>query len=158
MHSCLDFKLSGLNAKELKETGEDIKKWNSMKKSPKSMLVACNSMVCGLPGCAIVIAGLIKYLKDSGRENEIIEQRKYYHENEEECNEKYKELFSSQNTISDKIDEYISKLRTYNSPNLGNLISILEKAKLSNLLITIEGKDKTEKKLVIENIYQVLLN
>ena len=157
LYGCLDYKLSGLKIDELKPKELELEKWSLITRNPNEVVLTCDTFSCGLSGCVIFIAGVIKYLRESDRENIIQEQRKYYSENKEECDSHYNKLFeASLNIYADKIEEYINNLKTYDSPNLNKLTTILEKGRLKNLFIAIEGNDETEKTYIIRNIYNVL--
>ena len=157
--TCSELKIMDLEKDKLYMPNDNVEKWNmSVRRNPKIILLTCRNMNCALPGCVITLSGLLLYLKNSGREKEIEEQRKYYLAHKEECDKKYNELIQGElESYYDDSQVYLKKLSEYSSvKNISNLVSMISNISLRNLFITIEGDDKKIKNDIIKNIFNVL--
>ena len=159
-YSCSDFKIMELNKEKLETPDIDYNDYkNNLNRKPNRFNLVCKNLTCSLSACIISIAALIQFLKNSGRENEIIEQRKYYHEHQEECDKKFNEMREKQiKELTGDIEESVLRLNKYKDQieNMDVLISTLTNFALKNLFITVEGNDNLEKNDLINDIHKYL--
>ena len=124
-------------------------------------MLFCNTRDCKLNCCPYVVAGYIYYMKKSGRAKELEEQRKYYHENQQEIDLKVKqEIEKKAKELEDKKQD---KLEPFNEDrehveNIDNLLGSLINPKQFSLHIMIAGNDVKSREHFINKIARLLKN
>lgn len=138
-----------------------------VKKSSKreNILPTCSNAVCRKEACIKNIAGYIYYLKMSGKEKQIEEDRLYYKEHEKEILKKVKEAHQEKlknlETAAQKSKQVISqnfdKFKN-NTENLDTLIEKLSNKLEKNLYCIIEGEEGLEQEDLINAIKEQIKN
>ena len=120
----------------------------------------CNAYSCRLTMCVYVIAGYIYYLKRSGKESQIIEDREYYEKNKKEIDEKAltlkeKKLLS----IESEKENIAADLKDYknNVEHIDSLVDMILSRAQNNLHCIIAGEDILERKNFIARIKELLV-
>lgn len=90
--------------------------------------VLCNTYGCRLSSCILQVAGYIYYLKKSGQEDKIKEDREYYANNKEEID----------NEISAKIKERIEEIEKQKKEKIQGLVSSYE-GKIENINLALNS-------------------
>ncbi len=133
--SCQDVQLSNMNIDKFICSCT----WDNsltLRKKPNSEPDSlCDSYDCRMPICAVAVAGYIYYLKMSGQESKIKEDREYYTNHKDEIDAEIKE----------KIDEKIEKINAEKEKKFEGIKSTYD-GKIENLNMTINsilGSDKT---------------
>ncbi|MBQ8300129.1 MAG: AAA family ATPase [Clostridia bacterium] len=158
---CKDFKLMNADIEQLPAKEEYEASRGNLVRKPKMKFGFCNAYTCLLNSCPYEVAGYIYYLRTSGREKEIEEDRKYYAENKEKIEKiilenKQKELdriANKKNDILDKFGEFKNSIS-----NLKNLVDDLANKQLSNLHCFIQSDDEVERNKFVDKIYNELKN
>lgn len=133
--------------------------------SQKNIINTCTNANCRKEACVKNIAGYIYYLKMSGQEKQIEEDRQYYKEHEEEILKKVKELHQEKlqnlNSTAQKSKEIISdsfdKFKN-NTENLDALIEKLSNKSEKNLYCIIEGEEGLDQDKLIDTIIEHIKN
>ena len=158
-YGCSELKNINLDKSLIKEKINNQEFTIYVQRNPNELALICKEYHCALPGCIMSIAGLIYYLKNSNREEEIILQREYYHKHQEESDLYYTKLI--QNEINDFTTDsqvYLNNLLKYQNKinNIDKLVLMLSNISQHNLFMAIEGEDKSTKNDLINNIYNAL--
>lgn len=158
---CKEMQLSGMDISKTIPTHEN---WNKVSYILRSSNCAtenlCTSYSCRLQSCPLVVAAYIYYLKMSGQEDKIKEDREYYllhkeemdRETEERVKKKLDEIKALKEEKIQKVkDSYDGKIENLNY----TLNSILESNKTSFHCIVV-GDEKEEQDEFIEKIIELL--
>lgn len=120
----------------------------------------CGPYICRLPSCALVVAGYIYYLKMSGQENKIIEDRNYYYEHKDEIDKEIEEKVKRKiEALKSKKEEKIKDFKdTYEGKieNLNLTINSIFESDRSNFHCIVAGDDDGERNSFIEKIISLL--
>ena len=120
----------------------------------------CNTYICRLTMCVYVIAGYIYYLIRSGKENQIIEDRKYYEKNKAEIDEKITALKERKLlSIENEKENIAVDLKDYKDTveNIDSLIDMVLSRAQNDLHCVITGEDILERKKFITKIKELLI-
>ena len=161
LYGCSDLKISNYDIKRLSNKFErTYSNWTNIVRSNKKLLKFCTNFTCRLDSCPIVVAGYIYYLKRSGLEKQIAEDRKYYNEhlneinkeNVEEKRNKLEELDNAKNKYKEELkNKFEDKLE-----NIDKLIDNIHNSSQKNLHIVLRGNNNKAKKECEEHIKLLL--
>ena len=159
--SCEDYKIMNGDIGKIKTDKKDKNTWTLLRRLPDKEVVLCEPYICRLPGCGIVISGVISYLREIGREDIIEKERQYYNEHQEEMDKrlegiiqkKYEKIRENTDKLLEDFNKFKNKIDKYDE-----LINTLENRNQANLHCTIEGDDYIEKTKLIKNIQSFLYN
>ena len=122
----------------------------------------CDSYTCRLPSCILEVAGYIYYLRKSGQEHKIQEDRKYYSSHKEEIEIEIKERVNKKlEFLNSKKEEKIQDFKeTYDGKieNLNLAINSIMESDRTNFHCIVAGDDEEEKDSFIEKIVELLKN
>ena len=158
-YGCSQLKNMNLDKNLIQKNFDNHELTINISRNPNELLLICKEYHCAIPGCVMTIAGLIYYLKNSNREEEIKLQREYYHNHQEECDLKYKQLIENQlNDFTTDSQVYLDNLLKYKDKikNIDKLVLMLSNISQRNLFVALEGEDKKTKKDIISYIYNSL--
>ncbi|MBQ6860621.1 MAG: AAA family ATPase [Clostridia bacterium] len=160
--SCRDIQVSNLDINELtlSRTWENPGSLN--RKLDCECDVLCASYTCRMPFCAIVVAAYIYYLKKSGQENKIKEDREFYATHKDEIdNNRKAEIKQKLDDINKKKEEKLQDLKESYEGKIENLNltlnSILESSK-TNFHCIVAGEDENAKNGFIDKIIELIKN
>ena len=158
-YSCSDFKMMFEDASKIENTGKPFNDWRFLKRNPNKPFGYCNEYSCGLQGCVSAIAGVIYYLKTLGRDDVLEEERKYYHEHQEEMDKKREEQIEKhKSNINDEINKSLEAIGKYKDSvdRFDDLVLLLTNKNQKSLHCIIEGNDDKEREKLIEHIVKLL--
>ena len=137
--TCLQIARCNLDIQKIDDNNKGIdnyNNWNYISRNLEEPSYLCNDYKCRLNGCPTLVAGIIYYLRKSGKNDIIKKCRDYYHENkeqqdlivEEEINtviektskkmqKSFKSIYEYKDRISN-IDELVDTLANNNQKNL----------------------------------------
>ncbi len=159
---CNDFKLMNADIEQLPANADFKDLRGSLTRTvSKEKFTFCDAYTCLLNSCPYEIAGYIYYLRKSGKESQIAEDRKYYAENREAIEKtieenKQKALQKLANNKNDILDRFGEFKNTIN--NIKNLVDDLANKQLSNLHCFIQNDDEVERNKFVNKIYNELKN
>lgn len=158
---CKEIQLSGM---DISKTTPKYENWNKVgyiyRPFNCEIENLCKPYTCRLQSCPLVVAAYIYYLKMSGQEDKIKEDREYYLLHKEEIDRETKERVKKkldeikalkEETIKKVKDSYDGKIENLNY----TLNSILESNKTSFHCIVV-GDEKEEQDEFIEKIIELL--
>lgn len=160
--TCQDIQLSNMNIDKLICT----KTWDNyqiLKRKINSEPDAlCDSYDCRMPICAIEVAGYIYYLRMSGQESKIKEDREYYANHKDEIDAEIQEKITNNiERVNAKKAEKIQDLKNSYDGKIENLNmtinSIMESDK-TNFHCIVVGNEKDEKNSFIDKIVDLIKN
>jgi len=154
-YSCAEFKTTLGDKNKLLDNGKSFSKWTIIRRSVDNPTMICNSYSCNLKGCPLLIAAVIKYLQNSGREDEIKSAREYHNNNQKELNKELEDVISNRESeIKAKINESIEGFKKYQKTitNLDELLASITNVSQTNIRCIVEGDEKNEKKQFIDNV------
>lgn len=157
--NCVDLKNSNADISKIPDHVEnDAERFNVVRKTNHKISL-CSTYSCLLDGCPYEVAGYIYYLRKSGQEDKIIEDRKFFAENREEVErivkeEKYKklEMFKAdKNKIFEKFENFNDSVK-----NLGKLVDDISNKSSGCLYCYVQGEDERERQRFIDIVSSVL--
>lgn len=135
-------------------------KWTYLTRKTDTKLASlCNTYSCRLDSCLFFIAGYIYYLRMSGQEEKIQEDRLWYknnevlvlHEIEKRKKEKIKDLKKQENEKVRKLENYRDKIE-----NIDILLENLQSQAQNNLYCIIEGERGLGQVELVKKISDIL--
>lgn len=158
---CKEIQLSGMDISKTTPTYKDWNKVSHMSR-PSNYAIEnlCKPYTCRLPSCLLVVAAYIYYLKMSGQEDKIKEDREYYLLHKEEIDRETGERIKNKlDELKALKEEKIQKVKDSYDGKIENLNytlnSILESNKTSFHCIVV-GDEKEEQDEFIEKIIELL--
>ena len=158
--SCSEAKLMFLHLDNNQRFDMDIDSWGILKRKPNEPIGLCSTYQCGLKGCPMAIAGILYYLKTSGRENLIIADREYYKEHSNKMDQIIQDRINAHNSsIHDSINKSLQNLEKYKNEidKFDDLVSTLNNTNQNNLHCILEGTLDSENWEIINDINSFLL-
>ena len=165
-YNCQDYRTLKNNIAEIdvdeikKRKKENDYRW--LTRETNSDIGVCSAYNnCRLGGCPFVVAGYIQYLRISGKEQQIIDDRKYYEENKEKIDAEIKE------ELEKKIQKQIEKQKVNEKnfeeykddvENIGDLFDMLDSPYEKSFHCAITCKDKKEREVFVNKIRDELIN
>ena len=159
---CKTFKMMNAEIDKLPEKAEREASRGWLERSyKKDSFEFCNAYTCLLDGCPYEVAGYIYYLRNSGREKQIEEDRKYYAANKEEIEKKnqekkkeaLKKIDNNKNTVLERFGDFKDSI-----VNIKNLVDVLASPQTQSLHCFVEGEDEIERNKFIDKIFLELKN
>ena len=159
--SCSDYKIMLCDIKRLKNENKPFEKWQVLTRNPKSAIGLCEPYKYDLRGCPFAIAGIIHYLMMSGKEDILIQERKYYEEHKEEMDQELDKMIETRNQeIQKNKNKSLEKLKGYENKidKFEELIFLLTNQNQKRLHCIIEGDDIEERSRIVDDIVELLKN
>lgn len=157
-YKCSEYKMINLDKTKIEPiVDRTYNKWKHLVRKVEHKMGYCDVYSCRLDMCPFEVAGYIYYLKKTGREDLIAEDRKYYNEHKEEMDLEVKKMKEQQiEQLKTNRENYIGEFQEYKIKNLEYLIDSLLNKSQTNLHCVVEGEDKDGKQKFINKILNTL--
>lgn len=157
--NCSEYKVLNNSIDKLPEKVDRSAKRGNLRRKVKMNFGFCSAYTCLLNSCPYEVGGYIYYLRKSGREKEIEEDRKYFAENRESIEkkiaEKKQEQLEKQKGNKDKILENFGEFKD-TVKNIRNIIDDIDNTSKNDFHIFVQCDDNLERKNFANIIYEEL--
>lgn len=155
--SCLELRNMACESDDLKEKNWEHYTW--IARATNNPKYLCNSYNCRLSACPMLIAGYIYYLKKTGKDEQIKQEREYYHQNKELIELETKKMMEEAiEKVNAEKKKEVNTILSYSNriKNVNDLVEMLINKYQNNLHCTIEGNRGVGKEKFAKEIASLL--
>ena len=159
---CKDIQLSNMDISKISPKRKWNRPSNLVRRINAEPDELCESYTCRMTACILEIAGYIYYLKMTGQEYKIKEDREYYRAHKEEIDKEIDEKIKKKiDSLKNKKEEKVQEFKDSYEGKIENLnltINSILESDSTNFHCIVVGDDEGERNRFIEEISKLLKN